>query len=280
MRNRLLVPAIVAGILLASFGSAFAADVTTTFSAISGNRSASATFNVNNGTLKVTLSNTIIGTNGDAGVPTDVLTAVFFDFNAPVGNLAKQFAYLPTGSSIISYQGNTTPNNQIPGYGNDVGGEWAFNGNLPSNSPQSAKYGISSTGLGLFAGNDNDNSQLFNPALNLAGPLSPDGVQYGIVGADDILGGNGGMMNHDFFIKHSVVFTLTGWTSNVNTDDELRNLFSKVNFQYGTALDEPNIPVSFITSVPVPTGVVLMGFGGLLLASYSARKSIKKVQVA
>ena len=62
-------------------------------------------------------------------------------------------------------------------------------------------------------------------------------------------------------IKNSVVLTLTGLPSgfDVNT---IRNL----SFQYGTALDEPNIP-----GTPAPGSIALVGGAALLLRRRRSR---------
>src|SRR5258705_8249666 len=89
------------------------------FTFSSGTRAASANFTQISGNLQVTLTNTY---TGDVLVPTDVLTAVFFDISgSPV--LAPVSATLAAGSSIV----NTINCDVNPCAGaTNVGGEWGF----------------------------------------------------------------------------------------------------------------------------------------------------------
>src|SRR5262249_10093584 len=143
------------------------------------------TFSITDGsTLTVTLTNT---STADVFVPTDVLTAVFFDIqNVPPLTLSPSTAMLAPGSTV--YYGPTN--------GGDVGGEWAY-------AETSLAEGVSSSGFGLFgAGNFGD--------ANLQGPVGVDGLQYGITSAgDDVSTGNTPVTGGNALIKNSVVFTLT-----------------------------------------------------------------------
>jgi hypothetical protein len=201
----------------------------------SGNAlAASANFTVSAGNLVVTLCNT---STDDTTLPTDVLTAVFFDI---AGNptLTPVSALLEAGSTVI-YDSQPA--------GGVVGGEWAY-GNGLSTPPAPATQGISSAGFGAF-GNANF------PGANLAGPTAVDGLQYGIVSAgDDVDTGNTGITGSGGLIKNCVVFTLDNLPGSFTLDD-----ISNVSFQYGTAFGEPNIPE--------PTTVIA---GALLLLPFAA----------
>ena len=209
--------------------------------ASSGTCAASAKFETSGTNLIVTLTNT---SALDALVPTDVLTGVFFDIGGSALLLGRTGAVVPAGSSV--FNGPVDP-------GNVVGGEWAYLGGL-SGAPHGAKYGISSAGLGLFGPSD-----LF-PGNDLQPPTSPDGVQYGITTAGDNLATGNAPMMSNALIKNEVVLTLSGVPANFDPMASIGN----VSFQYGTALDEPNIPA--------PSGVALLGISGLALLRGVARK--------
>lgn len=230
--NRISHKLVGLGALLAlTAGSASAGVV---WSGSSGSRAASVDFSVSGSSLLVTLTNTGAG---DALVPTDILTGVYFDITGSALSLSRTSAVLAAGSVMIS--GTTDA-------GGVVGGEWAYKGGL-SGAPYSAKYGISASGLGLFGGGDRF------PGTNLAGPTAPAGLDYGITSAgDNGATGNGGLLGTPL-IKNSVVFTLGGIGQNFNLAD-----IGNVSFQYGTDLSEPNVQAS-----PTPGALALLGMAGL-----------------
>jgi hypothetical protein len=183
-------------------------------------------------TLKVTLTNT---SSSDVLVPVDVLTAVFFDI--PGFSLTPVSALLNGGSTVLFGPTN----------GGNMGGEWAYEEGL-SGAPGSANRGISSSGYGLF-GDSNFNG----PSLH--DPDAVDGLQYGITSlGDDPATGNtpvtgGNMANPVGLIKNSVVFTLTYGSGSLDLSK-----ISKVSFQYGTGLNEPNVPGEPNGPPPPPPG--------------------------
>jgi hypothetical protein len=217
-----------------------------TFTATSGSHAASADFVQNGSNLQLTLTNT---STADVLDPTDVLTAVFFDIkNSPT--LTPVSAVLANGSTVLFPDPSFAPSGTDPG--GVVGGEWAYKNGL-SGAPGSAKQGVSSTGLNLFGPGD-----LF-PGSNLQGPVSPDGIQYGITSAgDNPATGNTPVTGANALIKNSVVFTLSGMPEGCTTND-----ISNVWFQYGTALTDPSFPGDPRTSVPEP-GTWALLFAGLV----------------
>jgi hypothetical protein len=204
-----------------------------TYSFTSGGYGASVEFAQSGSDLIVTLTNT--GT-ADALVPTDILTAVYFDV-AGSPSLSRTSAVVPLGSDVFEIGNGSlhTPGDRV------VGGEWAYV--LPP--------GISSTGLGLFG-----TGQLF-PGPNLQGPASPDGIQFGVAPAGDNLATGNGGLNGQWLIKNSVAFTLGGYTGNPSAD------ISGVVVQYGTALDEPQFVTTPFIPSPEPSSVALMALGML-----------------
>jgi hypothetical protein len=200
--------------------------------------SASADFTLTGSTLTVTLTNT---SAADVLVPSDVLTGVFFSSN---GTLTPVSALLNTGSTVFFGSDG----------GGNVGGEWVYTNGLVG-APGGATKGIYSAGFG-FAADPNFGG------TNLQDPDGVDGLQYGITSAGDNTGnGNAAVTGGNALIKNSVVFTLTvanGFTLASITD---------VSFQYGTALNEPNL-----TNIPEPTSMLLLGSGLVGLAAGLRRR--------
>jgi hypothetical protein len=214
----------VVGILFAT--GAAQATTTAVFSGSLNNRAARAEFVYGDGSLQVTLTNT---SPDDVLVPSEVLTAVFFDVD-PLVTFTRVSAMLASGSEV--FFGLTDP-------GGVVGGEFAFQSGL-SGAPGNAVLGLSSSGFDLFGPHD-----LF-PGTDLQEPESPDGIQYGITSAgDDPATGNTPVTGENALIKNSVVFQLTY--------EEPANPLRIYNvwFQYGTGLTEPSIP-SYDVGEPPP----------------------------
>lgn len=202
-----------------------------------GLKTAEVGFEVSGNHLLVTLTNT---GPSDVLVPADVFTAVFFDISGPDLALTPVSGYL-AGGSVVYYDPNGQP------AGGEVGGEWAYRNGI-NNGPTSASYGISSVGLNVFGPGD-----LF-PGANLAGPSSPDGLQYGLLSAaDDPSTGNGGITGSGGLVKNSVVLTLSGLP-----DDFDLGRINNVYFLYGTSIGEGGF-------TPTPGTAVLAGLAGLTI---------------
>jgi hypothetical protein len=252
MKKRILLPLMMVAAGLCS-GQA-PAKAAITFTGVSGTRAASVTFSdVVAGQMTVTLTNT---STADVLVPTDVLTAVFFDIDPVSTTLGRVSAVVAPLSTVLF--GVTDP-------GGVVGGEWAYKSGL-AGTPGNTALGVSSSGLGLFSPGDNF------PGSNLSGPVEVDGLQYGITSAgDDPTTGNKAVTGQEEYnnkgklispknplIKNSVVFTF----SVTGPIDTIKN----VSFQYGTALTEPNVPGS---PIPEPASLAvwsLLGLVGLVRA--------------
>ncbi|MBI3837456.1 MAG: hypothetical protein HY288_05935 [Planctomycetia bacterium] len=236
-RALMIVPLVLAPL------PAIAGSITYSFS--NGSLAASADFERSGNNLIVTLTNT---SAGDAQLPTDILTGIFFDVTGdPL--LTRTSAIVPFGSSVLvgGTGADVTPSDRV------VGGEWAYLNNLESVSPHNS--GISSSGLNIFGSGD-----LF-PGDNLQGPTSPDGVQFGIIPAgDNLLTGNGALSGQDL-IKNTVVFMLGGFAGEPNAT------ILGVAFQYGTALDQPR----FEGHAPEPSSLVLLALAAVVLAAYGWR---------
>ncbi|MDX2117166.1 MAG: MYXO-CTERM sorting domain-containing protein [Planctomycetota bacterium] len=226
----------VAASAAAALCAASVASAAVTFSGSSGSKAASVSFDVVGSNLVVILTNT---STADVLVPVDVLTGVFFDVAGATVNFSRISAVLNTGSTVTN--GGTTEG------ANGVGGEWAALNSL-SGGPGNRKYGISSSGLGLFGPGDRFTS------TNLDGPASPDGLQYGITSAgDNAATGNAGVSTP--LIKNSVKFTF----GNASGFDLGR--IGNVWFQYGTDLSEPG----YEGNIPTPGSLALLGLAGVVV---------------
>lgn len=226
MSIRIVIPAIFALSCLAPDSHAIV------LSGSQDHRSASVEFTVSGNRLYVELTNT---STQDVLRPTDVLTGVFF--RASRDKCLDPFAAtLCRGSRV--YFG--------PDGGGNVSGEWAYRGDL-AGAPMGMTHGISSSGLGLFGPHD-----LFG-GINLEGPLSPDGLNYGITSfGDDLTTGNTPVTGGVPLIKNTVCFTFTcaeGFDPSAITH---------AYFQYGTSLSEPGF------EAPSPGALSLLGLGGAL----------------
>jgi hypothetical protein len=244
-RKTSIVASLVLAMLL-GMGPATAGAVPISFSFDDpGGHAASADFEIIAGLLWVTLTNT---STVDVLVPTDVLTAVFFDL-AGVGALTPLSATLAAGSTVLFG----------PDGGGNVGGEWAYVSGL-SGAPGGATEGISSAGFDLFgAGN-------FGGA-SLTPPDAVNGMAYGLVSAgDNSSTGNAPVTGGNALIQNSVVFQLSGVPQSYTLD------INNVTFQYGTDLSEP-------VGVAEPGTLALLGVG-LLVVARGLRTRSRSRQVA
>jgi hypothetical protein len=204
----------------------------------SGNFAASADFTFSSGTLTVVLTNT---SSADVTAEAQVLTAVFFSIDTSA-ILTPVSAIVTAGSSVFH-----DPDGQPAG--GVVGGEWAYKNGL-SGAPQGANAGISSAGFSDTFGT----ADLF-PGPNLAGPLGPDGIQYGILSAGDNTA-TGNLHIFGGLIKNSVTFQLSGATA-----DDFASI-KDVSFQYGRNLTDTNL-----VAVPEPASALLVAAGLVALGA-------------
>ncbi len=231
-------------LLALSAPSSFAA---MTFTGSSGTKAATVSFDIVAGKLQVVLDNT---SSADVMVPSDVLTAVFFN----VAGSSNMTAFSATSNGPTYLNGV-----QVNGAGTNVGGEWGFGGAL-AGAAGGVNSGISSSGLGGVFGHANFNGP------NLADPMVLDGLQYGLTSAgDNVATQNGGVANMEI-TKHSVTFLL-----DVLAGFSLTQI-SNVSFQYGTSMAEPNFVGCVVgtpgcggggggTGIPEPGSLALLGLG-------------------
>ncbi len=198
---------------------------------------AEAKFEIDGSQLKITLSN--IATS-DVLAPSDVLTAVFFKLPTNP-KLTKQSVVVAPASHV---RFGTTDSGGV------VGGEFAYRHGL---NIQGQNQGVSSVGLGVFGP-----SNRF-PGKNLAGPTSPDGLQYGITSAgDDPTTGNKAVTGSQALIQNSVLITLGLPSTAAIKESDIASVW----FQYGTDLCEvgfqgrPGGPPSSDDPIPEPLTAV------------------------
>ena len=176
--------------------------------------------------------------------------------NAFRGNpsLTPVSATIPAGSSIIqSASCNPGP---CPGVTN-VGGEFGYQAAAFTGS---ADRGIASSGYlttGLVGNIGNFNSGA--AGVDLDGPASLNGINFGIISAAAGFNPNGGLTGRPL-IQDTVVFLLSGVSGLSNSD------ISHVSFQYGTSLTELNVPGRPPGKLPEPGTLALLGLAALGLA--------------
>lgn len=223
-----------------------------TFSGVSGNLSASASFDIVAGNLQVKLANT---SATDTSVSADLLTGVFFTV---AGNPA--LTRISALSGDVTHTG-TTINSAA---GTVVGGEWAYLNGL---SQYGANSGISSSGLGIFGAAN-------FPGANLAGPSNGavSSFEYGIGSAGDNFSTGNPALLATPITSNSVIFTLGGLVPGFSLTD-----ISGITFQYGTSLTEPSFRgtpnTGRTTQIPEPGTLALLGLGLAGLGAFRTRKT-------
>lgn len=189
-------------------------------------------------TLEVVLTNTATVTYNASNKlqPSDILGAVFFSLPNSV-TLTPGTANLTAGSSLLNA-------------GTNAADGWGYASGL--SAPGGANQGISAAGFGLFGSSNFSNSN----GQNL------DGFDYELVDKNYAAGtGNSSNLRTSPLIEDSMTFLFTA-SGPITASD-----ITKVSFQYGTGLSEPNVqgpnPNPNNDIVPVPASFVMFGMGGL-----------------
>lgn len=240
-----------AGSLLCFMGAAaLPATADVSFEFAQGDLKAKVTFIVAGDTLTILLENTA---TVDVGVPTDVLTGVYFDIDGfGGGELTPVSALLANilGTPVLfgAGMGNTGVGyNDYEGDG-DIGSEVGYDRGA-SALGSVGDHAIAHVGLGNLIGADDRFDS--TDSHNLQGPLSPNGIEYGIVNAGYTGGGNTPVDGPNALATTAVVYTLTGFTGFSEGD------IGNVSVNYGTDFNP----------IPAPTASILamLGFGMIML---------------
>ena len=227
--------------------------------------SATAIFDIAGNTLTITLQNTSPSNSGQ-DVPGSTLSGLFWDFTGdPV--LTPVSATVAAGSIF----GTCNPANCAAI--TNVGGEFGYQA---TSFTGGADRGISSsgyltTGLPGNIGNFNNGAA----GTDLDNPDSLNGINFGIISAAAGYNPNGGLAN-DPVIRDTVTFVLTGVNGLTNAS------ISNVSFQYGTALNELNVPGTVdggggsTGNVPEPATAAMFGLGLLGLVAVRRQKRMNR----
>jgi hypothetical protein len=222
-------------VALALVGTASAGSET--FTGSSGGLSASAQFTLTGSTLTVVLTNT---STGDVLVPTDVLTALWFNNT----NLLTPVSASLNGSTV--YYGTITNDGNGWGYYSGLGG-----------GAHGKNDGITSVGFGIGGGH-----------ANFGNGSALQGIDYGLLSAgDNSATGNGGITGGGPLVKNSGLFTFT-----VANGFSLSELGNTVVFQYGSNLTDTSYTGN-LTPVPEPSAL-LVCLSGLFSAGFLMRRKL------
>ena len=189
--------------------------------------------------------------------PSQLLTGVFFNITG--ATLTTERAVLTDGSVVrFGYMADYEPLGD-PTDGLDsnyeVGGEWGYRSDLAEGLIfTGATHVIASAGLEDLVGVDH----LF-PGEDIDSPLSPNGLNYGILSeGDDWTTGNTPVTGTEPLIDNGVIFTLSGLGGGVF---DVKSNITDIAFNYGTDLNV----------VPAPPAA-LLGLVGLALVGWVKRK--------
>lgn len=220
---------------------------------------------LNSTTMTITLTNTSTfdPTSGNKLVPSDLLTAVFFNMTGTSVPGASNFLSAVAETVVKKTSSGSSSTDDVNVKYPGQNGGWRYSNNV-SNSGSGAptqKYGFGTAG--------------FNPSI-FGGGGGGQQLDFGIVNDNynPATDGNNGIGTNKL-IKNSVTFTLSGLSANFNPLTSITN----VRFQYGTGLSEAHFDGSKVTTptsaTPEPSSFALMGLGsiGLFWASRRRKKT-------
>jgi hypothetical protein len=252
--------------VLALGGFASQAHATAVFTGTSSGLSASASFTISGGQLRILLTNTDAASG--SGMPTSpaaVLSGLFFNLGTSTFTPVSAMVYTgaPSGDfqpgSII--QTSKCDVQSCSGETN-VGGEWSYASGGGSWLPGSTQ-GIASAG---YLNGSTSSGNFHGP--NLQNPDALNGIEFGLVpNGWAPWSGNGGL-DANALIEGTVEFVLNIPSGLSETD------ITNVYFTYGTAAGEKTVPGGTSSGTP-PTGTVpepaALSILGLALAGAALR---------
>jgi hypothetical protein len=233
MRTLGLIPALLLVGLFVCSQTAVADSVIRTWSSSDGRLSAQAEFQASGADLIVILTNTA---TSPAEVPTDVLTAVYFELDSPI--TLTPVSGMLNGSIVL---------NNGPDGGGNVGGEYGFRDDLDQVEefhlpPNAGRMVISAVGVEDLVGTDH----VIDPLANLWDQRSPADLAYGLVSLAGIAPQANTPLHTKPLVQNAVEFTLSGLPMGYELGE---SNICKVAFNYGT---DPHI-------TPLPSASLLGG---------------------
>jgi hypothetical protein len=207
-------------------------------------RSGTADFSISGSTLTVALRNS---SGEPAGTNIDLLTAVFF-------TLPQGVTLTPQTSGVVASSGLWvgTPSSSTADV---IGNNWQYRGGQSLTGGTNA--GISTAGFGVFSQGNFGSSG-----------VNVQGGDYGLVAT-----GTTSPTSPSFQPVYTGTFTFTlGFTGNLTTSAFTSN---NVNFQFGTALNEPNTNPPTDTPPVADTGITVALLGGALLGLAALRRFLR-----
>jgi PEP-CTERM motif-containing protein len=195
---------------------------TEVISGSSGDLSAQLDVTISGSTLTLTLTNTA---TTQPTTNTGLLTGVLFNLGTSTATLDFESA---TATALVTQDGcSEDPLCGFDGSVYQLGGESSYN--LKANLVNPPSGGTYTQGVGTMGG---FGSNFANTGEDVDDPISPDGVNFGIVPTGYVSGSISGAGGTEPLVSNSIVFTFT------ITGDLLETDIGGVLFIYGTAFGE------------------------------------------
>jgi hypothetical protein len=194
---------------------------TEVISGSSGDLSAQLDVTISGSTLTLTLTNTA---TTQPTTNTGLLTGILFNLGTSTATLDFESA---TATALVEQGGCTDPTCGFDGSVYQLGGESSYNLTAGLVDPPSG--GTYTQGVGTMGG---FGTNFANTGTDVDDPISPDGVNFGIVPTGYVSGSISGAGGTEPLVSNSIVFTFTITGTLSETD------IGGVIFIYGTAFNE------------------------------------------